>query len=348
MVVSVQPGVLLAVQQVPAPAQSSGQLAMVSPPSHAPLPQHGPQSAGQLVQVSPPLHVPSPQHPGAMTKTQPTAGSHESSVHGSPSLHATAAPGWHVPPTHRSPLVHALPSLHGFEFGVFVQPCAGTQASVVHRFASLQSGGGPPTQDDPAQASPTVQALPSEQATVFGKLWQPAAGAQKSSVHGLPSEQSTGVPGWQSPPEHLSFSVQRLPSLHELAFGALTHPTNGSQESVVQTLPSLQSGAGPPMQAPPWHESAVVHALPSEQGAVVGGFWQPSVGLQKSKVQGLPSEQSDCGPGRQSPSLHASPTVHGLPSLHGAELNGCWQPTPETHASSVQALPSLHTSGEPA
>jgi NAD(P)-dependent dehydrogenase (short-subunit alcohol dehydrogenase family) len=48
---------------------------------------------------------------------------------------------------------------------------------------------------------------------------------------------------------------------------AFWHPVAGMQESVVQTLPSLQLGAGPPTQEPAAQVSAVVHAFPSLQGS---------------------------------------------------------------------------------
>jgi hypothetical protein len=44
----------------------------------------------------------------------------------------------------------------------------------------------------------------------------------------------------------------------------------GSQESLVQTLLSLQSAAGPATQAPFAHASVVVHAFPSLQAAPLG------------------------------------------------------------------------------
>src|SRR5437667_68259 len=73
----------------------------------------------------------------------------------------------HVPRLHVSPVVHALPSLHGFVLFVCVQPVAGLQSSVVQTFPSLQFGGGPPTHVPLLHVSPVVHALPSERESVL-------------------------------------------------------------------------------------------------------------------------------------------------------------------------------------
>jgi hypothetical protein len=61
--------------------------------------------------------------------------------------------------------------------------------------------------------------------------------------------------------------------------------------SSVQTLPSLQTGGGPPLQTPPPQVSPVVQASPSSQAAVLFEFWQPRTGSQESSVQGFASSQ---------------------------------------------------------
>ena len=115
----------------------------------------------------------------------------------------------------------------------------------------------------------------------------------------------------------------------------------------MQTLPSSQSGGGPPTQAPPEHVSAVVQASPSSHGAVL--FWDkhPMSGRHESSVQTLPSSQSSGGPPAQAPSEQASPVVQTFPSSHGAVLFVWTQPVAGAHESSVQRLPSSQSGGAP-
>ena len=75
-------------------------------------------------------------------------------------------------------------------------------------------------------------------------------------------------------PVHPTLQVQR-PSAQvafvpqEIVLLVFTHPVSESQESSVQTLPSLQSLGGPPIQEPPEQASSVVHAFSSSQGSVL-------------------------------------------------------------------------------
>jgi hypothetical protein len=94
-------------------------------------------------------------------------------------------------------------------------PVAGLQLSVVQTLPSLQASAGPETQAPLLQASLTVQASPSEHVAKLLTTWQPSAGMQLSSVHGLPSLQSKApAPEWHVPPEQTSPVVQASPSLH--------------------------------------------------------------------------------------------------------------------------------------
>jgi hypothetical protein len=100
---------------------------------------------------TPPLHVspdvqalPSSQAFELLVKAQPVAGLHVSFVQALPSLQTVAVPGWHVPPPHVSPVVHALPSSQEFVFGTETQPDAGLHVSVVHGLESSQTIEGPP------------------------------------------------------------------------------------------------------------------------------------------------------------------------------------------------------------
>src|SRR5438067_710322 len=133
----------------------------------------------------------------------------------------------------------------------------------------------------------------------------------------------SGGPPTHVPPEHVSLVVQALPSSHGAVLGACTHPTAGSQESVVQTFPSSQASGGPPWHAPFEHVSRVVQAFPSSHAAVLGVMTQsPVAGSQESSVQTLPSSQCRGWP-MHLPPPQASPVVQALPSSHGAVL-GVW------------------------
>jgi hypothetical protein len=90
----------------------------------------------------------------------------------------------------------------------------------------------------------------------------------------------------------------------------------------VQALPSLQFSGDPPAHAPPEQLSPVVHALPSLQLPLMGGYWHPDAGLHVSLVQGLPSLQTTGFPGMHAvldPPAQWSPVVHMLPSSQVAE-----------------------------
>jgi hypothetical protein len=81
-------------------------------------------------------------------------------------------------------------------FGVETHwPLAGSQASSVQAFASLQKTARVPMHLPELHAS-LVQALPSEQGFVssFVKTHRPSATSQASSVQGLPSSQAAGTP----------------------------------------------------------------------------------------------------------------------------------------------------------
>src|SRR2546427_499501 len=92
---------------------------------------------------------------------------------------------------------------------------------------------------------------------------QPVAGSQVSVVQMLLSSQTTGVPGWQVPPPHVSPVVHALPSSHAFVLFLKTQPVAGSQVSVVQTLLSLQTAGAPGWQMPPPQVSPDVQGFPS-------------------------------------------------------------------------------------
>ena len=121
----------------------------------------------------------------------------------------------------------------------------------------------------PAQLSPMVQALPSLHGPVLPVLTQPLAASHASSVHGLPSLQFFAFPGEHLPSAQVSPSVHTLPSLHGAELLTLTQPLMASHRSVVQSLPSSQSLAGPALQLPFLQVSPSVQALPSLQAAAL-------------------------------------------------------------------------------
>jgi hypothetical protein len=93
---------------------------------------------------------------------------------------------------------------------------------------------------------------------------------QLSVVQTLLSSQTVGVPGRQLPPPHASPVVHAFPSSQVFVLSAWTHPVAGAQESVVQTLLSLQSSVPTPAwQLPPEQTSPVVQAFPSLHAAAL-------------------------------------------------------------------------------
>jgi len=88
--------------------------------------------------------------------------------------------------------------------------------------------------------------------------------------------------------------------------------------SVVQGLLSLQLSGVPALQAPAWHVSLPLHALPSLHGVPFASavLRQPASGSHVSAVHGLLSLQLRAAPAVQIPDRHVSAPLHTLPSLH--------------------------------
>ena len=128
---------------------------------------------------------------------------------------------------------------------------------------------------------------------------QPAVGWQPSVVHALPSLQTGGVPGAQTPLWQVSMPSQTSvpPQAMPFTTAMFRQPSMGLHESLVHGLASSQS-TGSLMQRPPSQRSAVVHALPSAQSAsitqqpAIGVLRQPFGGPQVSAVQSFSSSQS--------------------------------------------------------
>src|SRR5262247_2000896 len=112
----------------PSSVQTSLSLQLIGVPAQTSLAQWS-----LLVQALPSSH-------GAvlLVWVQPEAGLHASFVQTSLSLQSSAGPPTQLPPEHASPVVHALPSLHGSLLFTCVQPLAGLQLSSVHGLLSLQ------------------------------------------------------------------------------------------------------------------------------------------------------------------------------------------------------------------
>jgi len=147
--------------------------------------------------------------------------------------------------------------------------------------------------------------------------------------------------------------LQTLPSLQAvpLSTGVWPQPKVGLQESVVQTLESLQSSGLPAVQVPLWQVSVPLQALASAQVVPLStAVWvQPVAGLQPSVVQTLESSQLGAVPAVQTPAWQVSAPSQALPSLHEVPFNTgvVVQPKVVLQLSVVQALPSLHVSGVP-
>lgn len=302
--------------------------AMAAPGTHTP-----PAQASPLVQTLPSVHA-----PVELAKTQPRVASHVSAVHGLLSLQVAAGPPWQAPALQASPWVQALPSLHPIALNAFTQPPALLQESVVQRLPSSQSLLGPGTQLPPVQASPTVHALPSVQATVLLLEVQPLRGSHVSTVQGLPSLQVTAVPGWQEPVAHTSPVVHALPSEHASELKPFTQPPAGLQESVVQGLLSSQLMAVPATQVPAVQVSPLVQTLPSEQGAELEVCKQPVAGSQLSSEHGLPSAHAVSAPPTHAPPLQLSLVEQAEPSSQGCALNWLVQPVSASQTSVVQGF----------
>ena len=255
-----------------------------------------------------------------------------------------------TPPWQVSPKVQALPSLQVVPSvtGLFWQPSVGLQVSVVQGLPSSQLRGGPPRHWPAEHWSPVVQAFPSSHGRETFWWTQPVAGTHESAVQTLPSSQLGGGPPTHVPPEHVSFAVQALPSLHDAWLFTCRQPSWASQRSSVHGFPSSQLMGGPPRHCPFRQKSRLVQALLSLQVRVLLFVcWQPATGSQVSVVQELPSLQLTGGPGWHAPPPQASGPVQALPSSQGAVLLLCTQPVAGSQVSVVQRFPSSQLGGGP-
>src|SRR5207247_667430 len=140
---------------------------------------------------------------------------------------------------------------HGFVLFVCRQPLTASHESVVQTLPSLQLRGVPELQVPPPQTSRPLQTVASSHGLVLLVCWPPFTGSPVSVVQTLPSLQLRGVPGLQEPPPQTSRPLQTVASSHGLVLLSCWQPFTASQESSVQTLPSLQLRGVPGLQEPP-------------------------------------------------------------------------------------------------
>jgi hypothetical protein len=305
-------------------------------------------------QVFVPLHtVPSESHdvPFATgTFWQPSTASHESAVHGLPSLQLspleTHVPAWQVSvPLHARPSSQLVP----LATATCWQPSTASHESAVHGLPSSQLSAVPAAQLPDWHSSAPLQTFPSPQLIPLGTgvLWQPSTASHESAVQTLPSSQLSAVPAVQEPPWHVSAPLHTVASAQLVPFvtGGFWHPSTASHESAVQTLPSSQASGVPGVHAPAWQVSAPLHTVPSAQLVpfATAALWHPSTGSQLSAVHGLPSSQASGVPAVQLPDwqlfvpLHTVPsTSHDVPFATGVLR----QPSTASHESAVHTLPS--------
>jgi hypothetical protein len=184
-------------------------------------------------------------------------------------------------------------------------------------------------------------------------FWQPVAATHESVVQTLLSLQFGADPLVQLPATQVSAPLQALPSEHDVPSITFecAQPEAGSHVSFVQGLLSLQFGAVPLAQVPPWQVSTPLQALPSEHDVplVTAVFLQPVVWSQESAVHGLLSLQFGAVPDAHDPAwqvsapLHALPSEHDVPSITGVFL----QPVAESQASLVHGVLSLQFGAVP-
>jgi hypothetical protein len=118
-----------------------------------------------------------------------------------------------------------------------------------------------------------------------------------------------------------------------------TQPGVWAPVKAERPAPQLPEAQGVPVQAPPWQESAEVHALPSSQGVLFG-----AAGFEQSPVPGLQvpatwhwslAAQITGAPPRQAPAWQVSPCVQALPSVQAVPFAAAGfeqEPVPGSHA----------------
>jgi hypothetical protein len=181
---------------------------------------------------------------------------------------------------------------------------------------------------------PSLQAAPSalaglEQAPVFVSqlpaLW-----------HWSLAVQVTGLAPAHTPPWHVSVLVHGLASSQVAPFvfaGSLHRPLDVSQVPAEWHWSlAAHTTALAPVQTPPWHESLLVHALPSLHPvplALAGLLQTPVAALQVPaswhwsvavQVTGFVPLQTPAWQ-LEGPVVHRSPSSHAVPSTRGVAMH---------------------------
>jgi hypothetical protein len=182
-----------------------------------------------------------------------------------------------------------LPSLHCVPLVTTALPhTPAVQVSMVQRLLSLQSAA---TLHDWHPAT--------------GACAQPETGLHESVVHAFKSLQLRVAPGAQRPLWQVSAPLHTLLSVHDVPFrtGVVEQPKAGTQLSVVQMLPSLQTSGVPAVHTPVWQVSAPLQTFPSAHGVPFSTAVaeQPLAGAQLSVVQTFASLQTSGVPAAQVP-----------------------------------------------
>jgi hypothetical protein len=242
---------------------------------------------------------------------QPLFMSQLSSVQILPSSQSVGGPGWQIPPLQLSLLVQALPSSQPPAVLEWSQVPVGRQMSLVQALPSSQLALFPwqppwPVQTPSSHWSGSSPGLPLSQVAVLVALAQPDAGRHWSSVHGLPSSQSSAGPGPQLPPAQVSPTVQALPSSQAAVLGGCRQAPSPSQASSVQGLPSSSQivPAAPALQSDEQQSPALL--LPSSQVSPHAASTIPSTQVLPAGMQ-LPVESQLSAGVQGSPSSQARP-----------------------------------------
>jgi hypothetical protein len=185
--------------------------------------------------------------------------------------------------------LHAFPSLQAVPFttGAWVQPNTGSQPSVVQELPSLQLSGVPAAHVPAWHDSAPLHGFVSPHGVPFrtGVVVHPEVALQPSTVHALPSLQTSGVPATQVPLWHVSAPLQTVESAQAVPLATTGfEQTPDVQTSCVQGLLSEQS-------------AAMLLGWQPETGVLV----QPATALHASVVHALESLQLSGEPAVQVP-----------------------------------------------
>ena len=220
-------------------------------------------------QLSPVVHALPSLHAVPLAATgleqMPLAGSQvPARWHWSEAGHVTAVP-MQTPAWHRSPVVHAAPSLHVVPLattGLEHVPLAGSQVPAAWHWSDAGQVTGVPVQAPAWQASPVVQRLPSEHAVPLSTFASgghagPFPGQSSATSHGpVATRHSVAAETNESPGQSAAVPSQASATSHGPAAGRQTEPALAGECWQVTAVPSQRSN---------------VHALPSSGQAVPAG-----------------------------------------------------------------------------